>query len=355
MQYRLKHGARQVKHPEIQVGDRVRAGHIVVSNEAQRLVRDKPTASRHELSELLITNLASQYPGFIIDYFDAYYAIMRFHKPSRVSSIQDGTGSDIHKTYMRRPTLDDYNRWIPILMQASDSEAKQNLAKRIYINDPTFWGSPRICVRWLGKIAQHGRSLRDAKGTLSQTRQTTNDRIDVIASLQYRRDHICKANAFGVDTMAFYICDSSYRRGFWLKEEDDKIIELIINAYVNPKEVRRWIVNQPVPKGRGAKIGSISMPQFQRAIVVYLRHLDYWLGTYRTHEDVTKRLDNYILLANVRKELNTKFQRAGRAGLEKKRSLVEKEYKELTDHSLKLRRKNVLERRRRAQREDQDE
>lgn len=298
----------------------------VVGREARRLALANPTASRHELSQLLIASMESRSPGFALDYFDAYVATLTIQ--GRKSSTKEPG-----RAQGPRPTADEYNHWISILMHAPDHESGRGLAKRIYQDKPTRWYNPGHCAHTIKYIASYGRAQIHQNAAQDQSQIVPSSRTALLTTMAYRRDQICSLNMGGLDFLGIRSEDHLPHRRYWTKDEDNRLVDLIINAYINPKEISRWNHGLKLVGVYREMVGSVYLRQLQHASVRYLRHsypLGYWYGSHRSLKEVTDR-HFWIFSPGTRAELNTQFQQVKGTGLrdEAQRDWITDKYYEL--------------------------
>lgn len=105
--------------------------------------------------------------------------LMEHHNSSQKSTVHAeeddvASSSSLNEAMERHRKIlsfDDYDRWIPMLMEARGNSSPNVLAKLIYQDDPTRWKTPKHISYWMQWLHLHCGSLtrRDPNETAQYT------------------------------------------------------------------------------------------------------------------------------------------------------------------------------------------
>lgn len=90
------------------------------------------------------------------------------------------------------PTMNEHNRWIPVILNAPYVNLVMSLAKLIYEDEPTRLTPPEHVNVLVYLLTLHGKSITDPRKQRNQDQSRLHLRLhlrkDVIASMSYRWD-----------------------------------------------------------------------------------------------------------------------------------------------------------------------
>lgn len=312
----------------------------IVNSKAQRLVgehtRAQSKATTGEIARTLMTSLAGSPLKLSMDYYDAYLTIHHYERGG--GGARAARGNDKELDQFQMATADEYAHWISIITDAADTDPRTLLAKGIYQEDPTRWPSPVSCGGFLLGLTAHGRLLNDPTKTRFGLDDEASFRVDIIAAMTYRKDHVCPLNVRRLDFLAIHQAQKGLLLALadeqWAPDEVKDVINGIITAYVNPDEIRRWDPRSHKAKKNMGYYGTICIPQAKRAFVNML--LDkypegYFYGKPKDETQVNSKLGTLLPL-RLRAELNQQFEAAGNLeslSSEARRAWVVKKFNEL--------------------------
>lgn len=351
---------------EIDFHGRTHAAATIVGQECTMIVQKGQGSSLEKLSNILVTRMADKYSGFELSYFDAYLSVfsrVRKH-PSKskkesdadnakdtedventdtatdAEQQSDNTPEDASKGFVKDPpTMDEYNRWIPILMDAPHADSVITLAKLIYEDDPTRWTSPEHAREFVYFLALHGKSVVDPKKTRNKNQVRLDMRMDVIASMTYRRDYICTRNVDSLDFLPLASGKRYKHTGSWLLPEDwtpnetAVLVDGIVTAYTDPAAIAKYEPQAWTTRRTTAYIGTLPQPQVVdtiRKMMLEKWPNGYFYGSPRDTKDIQAKV-RHTIPSDLRDTLNKKFH-----GIierepckEKRKDLVSSTFKEL--------------------------
>lgn len=163
--------------------------------------------------------------------------------------------------------MDEYSRWIPMPLDAPETDSLSALTKLIYEEDLTRWHSPVHIRRCMIMLSVHVATITDPKEVWSDNETCLDVHKDIIASMSYRGDHICTRNVDSLDFLPVFVQHKTCKKGSWqLKEEwtareNDILVDNFVTAHTDAAAVVKYTSQEHKTTKSTAMVGSSPQPQ----------------------------------------------------------------------------------------------